>query len=149
MGFRKKKLSPALRNRFTEIWVGSIFGKRDGRNSFATFDLFSKYACDHAHDHAKELALFWEFYQSIVGAGQAKTCLQTRDILAWAQFIVEVESRQGPNAMLGYAAFAHGAYLTLLDGLGLGLGMPEETAKALNRKCVEYLCTRIQTQRSS
>ena len=46
--------------------------------------------------------------------------------------------------MLGYAAFAHGAYLTLLDGLGLGLGMPEETAKTLNRKCVEYLCTRIQ-----
>jgi len=69
--------------------------------------------------------------------------LQTRDILAWAQFINEVENRKGANAMLGFAAFAHGAYLTLLDGLGLGLGMPEETAKALNRKCVEYLRARI------
>ena len=100
-------------------------------------------AGENAHNHAKELALFWEFYQSIAGAGQAKACLQTRDILAWAQFINEVESREKANAMLGFAAFAHGAYLTLLDGLGLGLGMPEETARALNRKCVDYLRARI------
>ena len=143
--FGKKELSPALRNRFTEIWVGSVSSAKEMEEIVSRRLISSQNMhVDHAHDHAKELALFWEFYQSIVGAGQAKTCLQTRDILAWAQFIVEVESRQGPNAMLGYAAFAHGAYLTLLDGLGLGLGMPEETAKTLNRKCVEYLCTRIQ-----
>ena len=143
--FGKKELSPALRNRFTEIWVGSVSSAKEMEEIVSRRLISSQNMhVDHAHDHAKELALFWEFYQSIAGAGQAKTCLQTRDILAWAQFIVEVESRQGPNAMLGYAAFAHGAYLTLLDGLGLGLGMPEETAKTLNRKCVEYLCTRIQ-----
>jgi midasin len=142
--FGKKELSPALRNRFTEIWVGGVSSAKE-MEEIVSRRLVHSQNMDtiYAHDHAKELALFWEFYQSIAGAGQAKACLQTRDILAWAQFINEVENRKGPNALLGFAAFAHGAYLTLLDGLGLGLGMPEETAKALNRKCVEYLRARI------
>jgi midasin len=142
--FGKKELSPALRNRFTEIWVGGVSSAKE-MEEIVSRRLVHSQNMDtiYAHDHAKELALFWEFYQSIAGAGQAKACLQTRDILAWAQFINEVENRKGPNALLGFAAFAHGAYLTLLDGIGLGLGMPEETAKALNRKCVEYLRARI------
>ena len=36
-------------------------------------------------------------------------------------------------------AFAHGAYLTLLDGLGLGLGLPEEMAKGLAEQCKQFL----------
>lgn len=62
---------------------------------------------------------FWQFFLS--NAGTAKSVLSIRDLLAWAGFINKTAPAIGP--MLAYA---HGAYLTLLDGIGLGIGMPAE-----------------------
>ena len=48
-----------------------------------------------------------------------------RDLLAWAGFI------NATAAQLGVlAAYAHGAHLVLLDGIGLGVGLSAEVGAA-------------------
>ena len=44
-----------------------------------------------------------------------------RDLLAWAGFINATTPQLGP-----LAAYAHGAHLVLLDGIGLGVGLSAE-----------------------
>jgi len=45
--------------------------------------------------------------------------------------------------MSPWEAYAHGAYLTLLDGLGLGLGIPEATATQLRASCEAFIGTQL------
>jgi hypothetical protein len=44
-----------------------------------------------------------------------------RDLLTWAGFVDTAAGSLGP-----LAAYVHGAHLTLLDGLGLGVGLSSE-----------------------
>ena len=53
--------------------------------------------------------------------GAARTALSVRDLLAWAGFV-----RAAAPAVGLLPAYAHGAHLVLLDGIGLGLGMPPQ-----------------------
>ena len=100
---------------------------------------------DRLKPYAGHLARFWEFYREIAGRGAARAALLTRDLVAWAQFVRAAatgagSAASGCNRRLAPAeAFAHGAYLTLLDGLGLGLGLPEETARGLAEQCKKFL----------
>jgi midasin len=36
-------------------------------------------------------------------------------------------------------AYLHGAHLVLLDGLGLGVGLPPSTAAPLRAQCISFL----------
>lgn len=74
---------------------------------------------DMQREVAPRLLAFWAHFQAAGGA--ARTALSVRDLLAWARFI----SAAAPDVGL-LPAYAHGAYLVLLDGIGLGLGMPLE-----------------------
>jgi midasin len=56
-----------------------------------------------------------------------------RDAIAWAQFCAAAAE------LPVWHAYAHGAYLTLLDGLGLGLGLAEGEAAQLRAACVAFL----------
>ena len=138
--FGKKELSPALRNRFCEIWVGSTGDAAEMEQICAR-----RIPEPELRPYAGHLARFWEFYREVAGRGVARSALLTRDLVAWAQFVRAAAAGAG-SATSGCArrltpaeAFAHGAYLTLLDGLGLGLGLPEETARGLARACKEFL----------
>jgi midasin len=57
-----------------------------------------------------------------------------RDLLAWVGFVNATAQQLGP-----LQAYAHGAYLTLLDGLGLGLGIPLALLTPLRQKCRRLL----------
>ncbi len=133
--FGKKELSPALRNRFTEIWVGAS----------ADVDEMAQ-ICERRipepalKPYARHLASFWDFYRGVAGRGAAKAALGVRDLVAWASFIrAAATGASTARRLTPSEAFAHGAYLTLLDGLGLGLGLPEETARGLARACRDFL----------
>lgn len=74
-----------------------------------------------------------------VGAA-ARGSLTVRDAIAWADFCASVVAS---GVLSPWQAYAHGAYLTLFDGLGLGLGIPEVTAKALRMACEEFLLAQL------
>ena len=88
------------------------------------------------HDHAKELALFWEFIKASPAPDKQGVFANQR-YFGLGSIHQRIENRKGPA--VGICCSRTGR-TSLLDGLGLGLGMPE-TAKALNRKCVEF-CAR-------
>lgn len=67
---------------------------------------------------------FWQFFHEQAGPGKA--VLSIRDLLAWAGFINAAAPTIG-----ALPAYAHGAHLVLLDGVGLGIGMPIEVQNSL------------------
>lgn len=141
--FGKRELSPALRSRFTEIWVPSITRRSDfeivvGR----TLSLSSN------HDGSSEnssllgpILQYVEWFNHEV-CGEVSSpffgyALSLRDILSWAHFVVE--SRNANDAIPIWDAFFHGACLMHLDGLGLGSGLAPETSIEVKRKAEEFL----------
>ena len=140
--FGKKELSPALRNRFCEIWIGASSDEAEMAQIVQR-----RIPEAPLSDYSSKLAQFWSFYREAAGKGVARSALLTRDLVAWAQFMRAANDPSGEgSAASGCSrrlspeeAYAHGAYLTLLDGLGLGLGLPEETAKRLADECREFL----------
>lgn len=139
--FGKKELSPALRNRFTEIWIGSV-GKANEMESIVA----KRMSEPSLLNFAKLLAEFWEFYHENAGSSAARAALAVRDIIGWANFIREMTDASRRAPLTPADAYAHGAYLTLLDGLGLGLGMPEEAARQVKTKCLSFLHKQLPTQ---
>ena len=139
--FGKKELSPALRNRFCEIWIGASNDERE----MAMICAQRLPASKELQLYSNHLAQFWSFYRGVAGKGQARGALLTRDLVAWAQFIKAAVTGEGSAAtgcsrqLSPEESYVHGAYLTLLDGLGLGLGLPEETAKHLQNECKQFL----------
>ena len=87
----------------------------------------------------RRLAEFWEFYHDNAGSSTARAALAVRDLIGWANFMREMVDPSRGAPLSPSEAYAHGAYLTLLDGLGLGLGMPEEAARQIKIKCLSFL----------
>lgn len=108
--YGKKELSPALRNRFTEIWVPWVsdaedvlailngrLPPRDGRSSIA-----------------EGILAFATWFTKAIRPREAPllgTVVTLRDILAWVAFINACEGEP-------HDAFVHGACMTLVDAIG-------------------------------
>ncbi|CAG8438258.1 2742_t:CDS:10 [Acaulospora morrowiae] len=127
--YGKKELSPALRNRFTEIWVPSV-SDRDDLLQIIDAQLihpaFEGYAC-HILD-------FINWFTSITGF---RHVISIRDILSWVQFMNISVEFLGPKE-----SFIHGGCLTLLDGLGSSTSqafLSGHHLKNIRIKCLEKL----------
>ncbi|ABN66318.2 large protein with a conserved N-terminal domain, a central AAA ATPase domain composed of 6 tandem AAA protomers, and a C-terminal M-domain midas sequence motif-containing protein [Scheffersomyces stipitis CBS 6054] len=104
--YGKKELSPALRNRFTEIWVPSMEDFNDVREIVA----------DRLVDkvHVEAIVQFSEWYGKKFGGGHADSgVISLRDILAWVQFINSCGNRATSEE-----ALLHGASMVFIDALG-------------------------------
>lgn len=75
---------------------------------------------DVRREVAGRLLGFWRFFRGTSGPA-AGGALSVRDLLAWAGFVNAAAPRIG-----ALAAYAHGAHLVLLDGIGLGIGLPAQ-----------------------
>ncbi|PPR00460.1 hypothetical protein CVT24_004521 [Panaeolus cyanescens] len=105
--YGKKELSPALRNRFTEIWVPPVEDRAD-----LELIVQSLWGSEDLKGYTVPLLDFAEWLCSQVGD---KSIMSIRDILAWINFMNSMhKSRRIPPDEL----FHHGAYMTYLDGLG-------------------------------
>ncbi|KAH6793247.1 hypothetical protein C2S52_003724 [Perilla frutescens var. hirtella] len=105
--YGKKELSPALRNRFTEIWVPSV-NDIDELKSIALERILEPklaYIVD-------AMLSFWEWFNLL----QTGRILTVRDLLSWVSFI-----NLSAKTLPAESAFVHGAFLILLDGLSLGI----------------------------
>ncbi|KAL8641583.1 MAG: hypothetical protein Q9228_001620, partial [Teloschistes exilis] len=102
--YGKKELSPALRNRFTEIWV-----PHESDQSEMEEIVQEKLGQAKAH-LAKPMVDFAHWYGCALG--QAATPVSVRDLLAWAAFI---NTHCIPDEQL---SILHGAALVFIDTLG-------------------------------
>ncbi|CAH0557511.1 unnamed protein product [Brassicogethes aeneus] len=141
--FGKKELSPALRNRFTEIWCESCTDKNDlisiieqnikGGISFGNQQ-------DGSSGIGKSIMGFVEWFQG-TEIGKRFT-ISIRDILTWVNFInVCAEKIEISEAYL------HGAFLTFLDSLGSG-ATSTESIKILEKfrfQCESFLIKQLKT----
>lgn len=127
--FGKKELSPALRNRFTEIWVPPVCDI-DELKSIALQRRLSQnlsYIVD-------PMIRFWEWFSHL----QIGRLLTVRDLLSWVDFVNMTERSLGPEY-----AFLHGAFLILLDGLSLGTGMSKKDARELRERSFSFLLEQL------
>jgi midasin len=144
--FGKRELSPALRSRFTEIWVPPVSHRAD-------FELvLSRNLVPRNFEEKSPTSAVLESILSYVDWFNTNICgdpssqysghsLSLRDVLSWARFIVEARVA---NEDLGiWEAYCHGACLMHLDGLGLGSGLALEDASTVRREAQEFLVGRI------
>ncbi|KIH94753.1 midasin [Sporothrix brasiliensis 5110] len=104
--FGKKELSPALRNRFTEIWVPPLTDSEDVEAIVsATLD-------ENVRRLAKPIVAFSYWFGRTFRASSA-TPFSIRDILVWAQFVNKCSQTSTPEA-----ALIHGAATVFIDTLG-------------------------------
>ncbi|KAG0703770.1 P-loop containing nucleoside triphosphate hydrolase protein [Suillus ampliporus] len=108
--YGKKELSPALRNRFTEIWVPAVTSQAD-----------LQLIVDHSwkHDSMKPftdpLLQFTDWLRDRV---RDTAICSLRDILAWVTFANAACSGSAETSMSPAEIFHHAAHMTFLDGLG-------------------------------
>eukprot|EP00892_Ulva_mutabilis_P006640 jgi/Ulvmu1/4348/UM002_0072.1 len=121
----KRELSPALSNRFTQVWVSEIDDRAD------------VYKLVRAHlpigpdfdDVAHKIVDFWAWYGARSAIG--KLPLSLRDLLAWCDFVTGAADTLGP-----LPALLHGAFAVIVDAQGLGSSLTAADAKF---ECAAFL----------
>ncbi|KAJ7086033.1 midasin nuclear AAA ATPase [Mycena belliarum] len=108
--YGKKELSPALRNRFTEIWVPPV----DNRSDLELIvDRMWKF--ETLRPYTSKVLDFAEWLSAKVGD---RSLMSLRDILAWVMFSNSVHPSEGEEGVSADEIFHHAAHMTFLDGLG-------------------------------
>ena len=102
--YGKRELSPALRNRFTEIWVAQT------SNSEEMVEIVQAKLSPSWLQFSSPMVTFAAWYGTRYNPAAPPTSI--RDILAWVQFI---NSYQGSEP---YFALLQGAAMVYIDGLG-------------------------------
>ena len=125
--FGKKELSPALRNRFTEIWVSDELDSGD-----LQMIVDQHYISSGTEGFARRVVQFAEWLSGS-SVGVPVPCLKhpftlsLRDIMTWISFMntvnASIKTDKVGAKLPESEAYLHGAFLVLLDGLGLGRGM--------------------------
>ncbi|KAG4301503.1 hypothetical protein PCK1_002429 [Pneumocystis canis] len=109
--YGKKELSPALRNRFTEIWVPSTFDEED------VLKIVCSKLRNEFHQYSKVLVLFSFWFQRKFSLDLSGT-LSLRDILVWVDYM------NLPNIHTSFTHYIlHGAVLVYIDKIGVNTGM--------------------------
>nr|XP_017246046.1 PREDICTED: midasin isoform X2 [Daucus carota subsp. sativus] len=122
--YGKKELSPALRNRFTEIWVPPV-GDISELRSIAQ----QRISDSNLFWLVDVMLHFWEWFNGL----QTGRLLTVRDLLSWIDFIKATEKSLQPEF-----ALLHGSFLVLLDGLTLGTSMTKSDATKMRENCLHF-----------
>lgn len=126
--YGKRELSPALRNRFTEIWVPALSDTQD------IAQIVSAKLTENARLFADAIVAFAQWFKDRYNTS-ANASISVRDALAWVEF---VNAYAGDDLM---ASVVHGAALVYIDTLGAnpaglmtltGRNLDEERATCLH-----------------
>lgn len=155
--FGKRELSPALRNRFTEIWVPSISDLDDIatiiRDRLVGKQPEALAVSTAAEPLSSQLALaplcdpilsFVKAFNAANGRLGGVGAVTLRDILSWINFITSVmKDNTGGEvssaSVSPWVAFVQGAALSILDGLGLGADSALQTAMRAREDAYKFL----------
>ena len=155
--FGKRELSPALRSRFTEIWVPSVSTRSDIDlvlersllsaidNDDEMYDDASTSSLAGIADMRRMMLDYFHWFNVDICEDPNSFCndfkLSLRDVLSWSRFIADVSLK---NKIIDkHSAYVHGASLMHLDGLGLGTGVSNHDSTATRNKAKEYLLGQI------
>lgn len=114
--YGKKELSPALRNRFTEVWCEGCMVRSDLRDI-----MIHNLRIDSQTTRESVATAILEFtdWLRTTEVGK-KLTVSIRDVLTWIDFInVSTASISSSKLTIG-EAYYHGACLTYIDSLGSG-----------------------------
>jgi midasin len=128
--YGKRELSPALRNRFTEIWVPSLSDLED------VFQIVESKLRDGYKPFSTTIVRFAEWFGQNYRSSSSKS-ISVRDVLAWVNFMNECPS---PDP---YFAVLHGAAMVYIDTLGANpaalLAIKPDTILEEREKCLQQL----------
>ncbi|PIA95046.1 Midasin [Cercospora beticola] len=120
--YGKRELSPALRNRFTEIWAPAMSDLDD------VLQIVQAKLVAIARPHAHAMIHFASWFKKRFDTS-ASSAVSIRDTLAWTQF---VNSFQHAGAL---PAITHGAAMVYIDTLGANpAGLMSTTSLSLNEE---------------
>ncbi len=137
--FGKKELSPALRNRFTEVWVPSL-SEEDDVHDIVVSKLDSRFKKSGSKKKSQAISRIIVEFSSWFGMTfrpSSTTAFSVRDILAWVQFM---NNSRFPSAEL---ALLHGAAMVFIDTIGANpsalLAVDPKTMEEQRQMCLEKL----------
>ncbi|NXD83342.1 MDN1 protein, partial [Halcyon senegalensis] len=151
--FGKKELSPALRNRFTEIWCPQSNG-RDDLIQIVKHNLHPGLSLGGINHQGADIAeLMMDFVEWLTNQEFGRQCiLSVRDVLSWVNFMnVMVEDEESRSAkeynhlyISPMMSFIHAACLVYIDGIGSGTtSCSADTALLAREKCLMFLCEKM------
>ncbi|GAO48771.1 midasin [Saitoella complicata NRRL Y-17804] len=130
--YGKKELSPALRNRFTEIWVPTMGDPED------VLQIVAGRLNDNVRSFAPKMVEFADWFGRTFAIGASASTISIRDILAWIGFM-----NNASKSIDDVLALFHGACMVFVDGLGSnassGLGVDPQGLQREKLKCVNKL----------
>lgn len=128
--YGKKELSPALRNRFTEVWVPPMTDYEDVLQ--IVHSKLRPSLAQYAEPMVRYAQWFSQTYSSFSGSP-----ISIRDLLAWTRF-VNLHAERGPSFGL-----LHGAALVFFDALGANpstiLTTNSDSLATEKQRCIEKL----------
>lgn len=137
--YGKKELSPALRNRFTEIWVPMVDERSD--LEIIISKQLNRLTESDATEYSNRILDFIEWFGKDIVKSESKQLFSIRDILSWANFInLNFKDRSELHNL-----FVHGGCVVFLDGLGSNSSMVslsmtgQNQIYELRKKCLEKL----------
>ncbi|KAI9782381.1 MAG: hypothetical protein M1839_005254 [Geoglossum umbratile] len=128
--YGKRELSPALRNRFTEIWVPSMSDHND------VLQIVNSKISEPARVFSEAIVQFARWFSERYNFS-ASSAVSIRDVLAWVHFI---NNRRNPDPYFGVL---HGAAMVFIDTIGANpavmLAIPSNRVQHERRHCLEHL----------
>ncbi|KAJ3237861.1 hypothetical protein HDU81_008770 [Chytriomyces hyalinus] len=151
--YGKKELSPALRNRFTELWVPSIGDKTDLQMIINQRLNTLTFQADRIYQITDLLLDFLDWFAAKLNMAQT-SIVSLRDIMAWVAFITTMMKTEDPagedSLLLLCKSTFHGGCMVLLDGIGVnplfGAMLGSSSAAAFRRECSRQLASIIHSK---
>lgn len=141
--FGKKELSPALRNRFTEIWCDSVTSRED-LLSVLEKSVSKGISLGNQEDGSSGIGnSILDFTDWLKNSEvTSKFPFSIRDLLSWVQFINITVAK---GLLDTPEAYVHGACMTFLDCFGTALTghIDSETLVSLRKTAVDFLLHQI------
>ncbi|KAJ0174061.1 hypothetical protein K1T71_010207 [Dendrolimus kikuchii] len=141
--FGKKELSPALRNRFTEIWCDSVTSREDLLNVLER-SVYKGLSLGNQEDGSSGIGnSILDFTDWLKNSEVTnKFPFSIRDLLSWVQFINATVTK---GLLEIPEAYVHGACMTFLDCFGTALTghIDSKTLSVLRRTAINFLLNQI------
>ncbi|KAL9652452.1 hypothetical protein ABK040_000025 [Willaertia magna] len=131
--FGKRELSPALRNRFTEVYVPSLSVSED-----LAIIVANRLSNEIKHFNEKMVA-FVQYFRS----KRTKRLLSVRDVISWVEFMNMAMTKLEIDPI---DAYLHGVETVILESIGVGTDASSKMRATIRNDCLTFLLKQFETE---